>query len=111
MGFGNCWGNLLPASYRNVETVASKKQKMDAFDNEYEAFCANLKAKKAAKEAEENAKKIINTDLETVDTPLPEAVAEEAYQALVKESEVTEDKPKSKKKKKEAEVSEIVEEV
>ena len=92
MGFASLWGNLLPASYRNVQAPASNKISTDAFDAEYDAFVAEqkrLKAEREAKAAEEKAK-------QETETQPTEAVAEEAYQAFVEEAE----KPKSKKKKK-----------
>ena len=101
MGFASLWGNLLPASYRNVQAPASNKISTDAFDAEYDAFVAEqkrLKAEREAKAAEEKAKQEaeINATYGYVETVPSEQVAEVAYQAFIQEDE----KPKSKKKKK-----------
>lgn len=99
MGFANSWGNLLPASYKNVQASTSNKVSTDVFDNEYEAFAKEQKRLKAEHLAKEAAKETeifagyIEPIGETVQT---EQAAEVAYQAFIQEDE----KPKSKKKKK-----------
>ena len=103
MGFASLWGNLLPASYKNVQASTPNKVNTADFDNEYEAFVKEqkrLKAERLAKEAAEGrAKEIENFVgyMEPVGETVPsEQVAEVAYQAFIQEDE----KPKSKKKKK-----------
>lgn len=115
MGFASLWGNLLPASYRNVQAPTSNKVNTTDFDNEYEAFVKEQKRLKAEREAKAAAEKVTENFvgyMEPIGETVPsEQVAEVAYQAFIQEDE----KPKSKKKKKtEAvveETPEVIEEV
>ena len=90
MSFADEW-DMFPDCGVPVSTPATKINNAD-FDKELEEFCKEhiqLKAERLAKEAEEKTK-------QEAEAQSTEAVAEEAYQAFVKEAE----KPKSKKKKK-----------
>lgn len=90
MSFADEW-DMFPDCGVPVSTPATKINNAD-FDKEFEEFCKEhiqLKAERLAKEAEEKTK-------QEAEAQSTEAVAEEAYQAFVKEAE----KPKSKKKKK-----------
>ena len=92
MNFADEWASVFPGCVTETSApVKSQKINNAVFDNEYEEFVKiqkKLKAERLAKEAAE-------TKQEAEAQPT-EAVAEEAYQAFVKEAE----KPKSKKKKK-----------
>lgn len=104
MGFASLWGNLLPASYRNVQAPTPNKINTTDFDNEYEAFVKEQKRLKAEREAKAAAEKTAETTTENFvgymepigETVPSEQVVEVAYQAFIQEDE----KPKSKKKKK-----------
>jgi len=100
MGFASLWGNLLPASYKNVQAPTSNKVSTDAFEAEYDSFVAEQKRLKAEREAKAAAEKVTENFvgyMELIGETVPsEQVAEVAYQAFIQEDE----KPKSKKKKK-----------
>jgi len=103
MSFGSQWGSMLPASFRinkdaqRASNGKISKKAQDEFDREFETYISVLKAQKAAKEAAE-------TETKTVEETPVDVIAEEAYQAFVKEDE-EQTKPKSRKKK-----TEVVEE-
>ena len=81
MSFGSCWGNLLSPSYKNVNIKADVEKATEAFDAEFEAFCAEQKKIKAeieAKKAEEKPQSIT----EDIGGIPSEEVVEEAYKAF-----------------------------
>jgi len=82
MSFGSCWGNLLSPSYKNVNIKADVEKATEAFDAEFEAFCAEQKKIKAEKEAKiqaEEKPQSITVDIGSIPS---EEVVEEAYKAF-----------------------------
>lgn len=76
----NLWGNLIPQIYTTDSAKVSKKA-TDAFDAEFEAFCAEqkkIKAEREAKKAEEKPQSIT----EDIGGIPSEEVVEEAYKAF-----------------------------
>ena len=82
MSFGSCWGNLLSPSYKNVNTTADVKKATDAFDAEFEAFCAEQKRLKAEREAKLQAEAKPQSITEDIGGIPSEEVVEEAYKAF-----------------------------
>lgn len=74
----NLWGNLIPQLYKTDGAKAT-----EAFDAEFEAFCAeqkNIKAEKEAKIQAEEKPQSITEDIGSI--PSEEVVEEEAYKAF-----------------------------
>ena len=77
----NLWGNLVPQIYTTDSAKASKKAS-EAFDAEFEAFCAEQKKIKAEKEAKINAEEKPQSITEDIGGIPSEEVVEEAYKAF-----------------------------
>jgi preprotein translocase subunit SecA len=82
MSFGSCWGNLLSPSYKNVNIKADVEKATEAFDAEFEAFCAEQKKIKAEKEAKIQAEEKPQSITEDIGGIPSEEVVEEAYKAF-----------------------------
>ena len=83
MSFGSCWGNLLSPSYKNVNIKADVEKATEAFDAEFEAFCAEQKKIKAEREAKiQQAKEKLQSITEDIGGIPFEEVVEEAYKAF-----------------------------
>ena len=82
MSFGSCWGNLLSPSYKNVNIKADVEKATEAFDAEFEAFCAEQKKIKAEKEAKLQAEEKPQSITEDIGSIPSEEVVEEAYKAF-----------------------------
>ena len=82
MSFGSCWGNLLSPSYKNVNIKADVEKATEAFDAEFEAFCAEQTKIKAEKEAKKQAEEKPQSITEDIGSIPSEEVAEEAYKAF-----------------------------
>ena len=82
MSFGSCWGNLLSPSYKNVNIKADVEKATEAFDAEFEAFCAEQKSIKAEKEAKIQAEEQPQSITEDIGSIPSEEVVEEAYKAF-----------------------------
>lgn len=82
MSFGSCWGNLLSPSYKNVNIKADVEKATEAFDAEFEAFCAEQKNIKAEKEAKIQAEEQPQSITEDIGSITSEEVVEEAYKAF-----------------------------
>lgn len=82
MSFGSCWGNLLSPSYKNVNIKADVEKATEAFDAEFEAFCAEQKKIKAEKEAKIQAEEKPQNITEDIGSIPSEEVVEEAYKAF-----------------------------
>ena len=82
MSFGSCWGNLLSPSYKNVNIKADVEKATEAFDAEFEAFCAEQTKIKAEKEAKKQAEEKPQSIIEDIGCIPSEEVAEEAYKAF-----------------------------
>lgn len=82
MSFGSCWGNLLSPSYKNVNIKADVEKATEAFDAEFEAFCAEQKKIKAEREAKMQAEEKPQNITEDISSIPSEEVVEEAYKAF-----------------------------
>ena len=82
MSFGSCWGNLLSPSYKNVNIKADVEKATEAFDAEFEAFCAEQKKIKAEKEAKIQAEEKPQSITEDIGSIPSEEVVEESYKAF-----------------------------
>ena len=82
MSFGSCWGNLLSPSYKNVNIKADVEKATEAFDAEFEAFCAEQKKIKAEREAKIQAEEKPQNITEDIGSIPSEEVVEEAYKAF-----------------------------
>ena len=82
MSFGSCWGNLLSPSYKNVNIKADVEKATEAFDAEFEAFCAEQKKIKAEREAKIQAEEKPQSITEDIGGIPSEEVVEEAYKAF-----------------------------
>jgi hypothetical protein len=76
----NLWGNLIPQIYKTDS--ASIKKATDAFDAEFEAFCAEQKRVKAEREAKKQAEEKPQSITEDIGGIPSEEVVEEAYKAF-----------------------------
>ena len=82
MSFGSCWGNLLSPSYKNVNIKADVEKATEAFDAEFEAFCAEQKKINAEREAKIQAEEKPQSITEDIGSIPSEEVVEEAYKAF-----------------------------
>ena len=82
MSFGSCWGNLLSPSYKNVNIKADAEKATEAFDAEFEAFCAEQKKIKAENEAKIQAEEKPQSITEDIGSIPSEEVVEKAYNSL-----------------------------
>lgn len=73
----NLWGNLIPQTYKTDGAKAT-----EAFDAEFEAFCAEQKKIKAEKEAKIEAEEKPQSITEDIGSIPSEEVEEEAYKAF-----------------------------
>ena len=73
----NLWGNLIPQLYKTDVEKAT-----EAFDAEFEAFCAEQKKIKAEKEAKIQAEEKPQSITEDIGSIPSEEVVEEAYKAF-----------------------------
>ena len=73
----NLWGNLIPQLYKTDGAKAT-----EAFDAEFEAFCAEQKKIKAEKEAKKQAEEKPQSITEDIGCIPSEKVVEEAYKAF-----------------------------
>lgn len=97
----NLWGNLIPQTYKTDGAKAT-----EAFDAEFEAFCAEQKKIKAEREAKIEAEEKPQSITEDIGCIPSEEVEEEAYKAFevpqeildVEEAAVKESKKRRAKK-------------
>lgn len=73
----NLWGNLIPQIYKTDGAKAT-----EAFDAEFEAFCAEQKKIKAEKEAKKQAEEKPQSITKDIGCIPSEEVVEEAYKAF-----------------------------
>ena len=73
----NLWGNLIPQLYKTDGAKAT-----EAFDAEFETFCAEQKKIKAEKEAKIQAEEKPQSITEDISSIPSEEVVEEAYKAF-----------------------------
>ncbi len=107
MSFGSCWGNLLSPSYKNVNIKADVEKATEAFDAEFEAFCAEQKKIKAEREAKiqaEEKPQSITEDIGSI--PSEEVVEEEAYKAFDIPQEILDAEKAGEKTNEEAAIKE-----
>lgn len=76
----NLWGNLIPQTYKTDGAKATEAT--EAFDAEFEAFCAEQKQIKAEKEAKIEAEEKPQSITEDIGSIPSEEVVEEAYKAF-----------------------------
>ena len=76
----NLWGNLIPQIYKTDGAKATEAT--EAFDAEFEAFCAEQTKIKAEKEAKKQAEEKPQSITEDIGSIPSEEVAEEAYKAF-----------------------------
>lgn len=76
----NLWGNLIPQIYKTDGAKATEAT--EAFDAEFEAFCAEQKQIKAEKEAKIEAEEKPQSITEDISSIPSEEVVEEAYKAF-----------------------------
>lgn len=76
----NLWGNLIPQIYKTDGAKATEAT--EAFDAEFEAFCAEQKNIKAEKEAKIHAEEKPQSITEDIGSIPSEEVVEEAYKAF-----------------------------
>lgn len=76
----NLWGNLIPQIYKTDGAKATEAT--EAFDAEFEAFCAEQKKIKAEKEAKKQAEEKPQSITEDIGCIPSEEVVEEAYKAF-----------------------------
>lgn len=79
----NLWGNLIPQTYKTDGAKAT-----EAFDAEFEAFCAEQKKIKAEKEAKIEAEEKPQSITEDIGGIPSEEVEEEAYKAFEVQQEI-----------------------
>ena len=73
----NLWGNLIPQTYKTDGSKAT-----EAFDAEFEAFCAEQKKIKAEKEAKKQAEEKQQSITEDIGCIPSEEVVEKSYKAF-----------------------------
>ena len=73
----NLWGNLIPQTYKTDGAKAT-----EAFDAEFEAFCAEQKQIKAEKEAKIEAEEKPQSITEDIGSVPSDEVVEEAYKSF-----------------------------
>ena len=76
----NLWGNLIPQIYKTDGAKATEAT--EAFDAEFEAFCAEQKKIKAENEAKIQAEEKPQSITEDIGSIPSEEVVEEAYKAF-----------------------------
>lgn len=76
----NLWGNLIPQLYKTDGAKATEAT--EAFDAEFETFCAEQKKIKAEKEAKIQAEEKPQSITEDIGSIPSEEVVEEAYKAF-----------------------------
>lgn len=76
----NLWGNLIPQIYKTDGAKATEAT--EAFDAEFEAFCAEQKKIKAEREAKIEAEEKPQSITEDIGSIPSEEVVEEAYKAF-----------------------------
>ena len=76
----NLWGNLIPQLYKTDGAKATEAT--EAFDAEFETFCAEQKKIKAEKEAKIQAEEKQQSITEDISSIPSEEVVEEAYKAF-----------------------------
>ena len=76
----NLWGNLIPQIYKTDGAKATEAT--EAFDAEFEAFCAEQKKIKAEREAKIQAEEKPQSITEDIGSIPSEEVVEEAYKAF-----------------------------
>lgn len=76
----NLWGNLIPQIYKTDGAKATAAT--EAFDAEFEAFCAEQKKIKAEREAKIEAEEKPQSITEDIGSIPSEEVVEEAYKAF-----------------------------
>lgn len=76
----NLWGNLIPQIYKTDGAKATEAT--EAFDAEFEAFCAEQKQIKAEREAKLEAEEKPQSITEDIGSIPSEEVVEEAYKAF-----------------------------
>lgn len=76
----NLWGNLIPQIYKTDGAKATEST--EAFDAEFEAFCAEQKKIKAEKEAKKQAEEKPQSITEDIGCIPSEEVVGEAYKAF-----------------------------
>ena len=106
MSFGSCWGNLLSPSYKNVNIKADVEKATEAFDAEFEAFCAEQKKIKAEKEAKLQAEEKPQSITEDIGGIPSEEVVEEAYKAFDIPQEILDAEKAGEKTNEEAAIKE-----
>jgi preprotein translocase subunit SecA len=106
MSFGSCWGNLLSPSYKNVNIKADVEKATEAFDAEFEAFCAEQKKIKAEKEAKIQAEEKPQNITEDIGSIPSEEVVEEAYKAFDIPQEILDAEKAGEKTNEEAAIKE-----
>jgi len=106
MSFGSCWGNLLSPSYKNVNIKADVEKATEAFDAEFEAFCAEQKKIKAEKEAKIQAEEKPQNITEDIGSIPSEEVVEEAYKAFDIPQEILDAEKADEKTNEEAAIKE-----
>lgn len=106
MSFGSCWGNLLSPSYKNVNIKADVEKATEAFDAEFEAFCAEQKKIKAEREAKIQAEEKPQNITEDIGSIPSEEVVEEAYKAFDIQQEILDAEKAGEKTNEEAAIKE-----
>jgi preprotein translocase subunit SecA len=106
MSFGSCWGNLLSPSYKNVNIKADVEKATEAFDAEFEAFCAEQKKIKAEREAKMQAEEKPQNITEDISSIPSEEVVEEAYKAFDIPQEILDAEKAGEKTNEEAAIKE-----
>lgn len=106
MSFGSCWGNLLSPSYKNVNIKADVEKATEAFDAEFEAFCAEQKKIKAEREAKIQAEEKPQNITEDIGGIPSEEVVEEAYKAFDIQQEILDADKAGEKTNEEAAIKE-----
>ncbi len=106
MSFGSCWGNLLSPSYKNVNIKADVEKATEAFDAEFEAFCAEQKKIKAEREAKIQAEEKPQNITEDIGSIPSEEVVEEAYKAFDIPQEILDAEKAGEKTNEEAAIKE-----
>ena len=85
----NLWGNLIPQIYKTDGAKATEAT--EAFDAEFEAFCAEQTKIKAEKEAKKQAEEKPQSITEDIGCITSEKVVEKAYNALDITQEILDD--------------------
>lgn len=97
----NLWGNLIPQTYKTDGAKAT-----EAFDAEFEAFCAEQKKIKAEKEAKKQAEEKPQSITEDIGDIPSEEVVEKAYNALDITQEILDAEKAGEKTNEEAAIKE-----